>query len=76
MIIWQPMDTLEKNILEKLWNENKAPWKNWINISLSKFHTLEFKPLIFIISYSKAKIAIKWSTIVKNYLDHHPNETS
>ena len=27
---WQPMDTLrEKNILEKLWEENKAPWKIW-----------------------------------------------
>ncbi len=27
---WQPMDTLrEKIILEKLWNENKAPWKKW-----------------------------------------------
>ena len=27
---WQPMDTLrDKNNLEKLWNENKAPWKNW-----------------------------------------------
>ena len=28
---WQPMDTLrEKNLLEKLWQENKAPWKTWI----------------------------------------------
>ena len=27
---WQPMDTLrEKNILEQLWIENKAPWKTW-----------------------------------------------
>ena len=27
---WQPMDTLrEKMILEKLWNENRAPWKKW-----------------------------------------------
>ena len=27
---WQPMDTLrEKNLLEKLWLENKAPWKSW-----------------------------------------------
>tara|TARA_A100001035_G_scaffold259315_1_gene236668 strand:+ start:4526 stop:5296 length:771 start_codon:yes stop_codon:yes gene_type:complete len=27
---WQPMDTLrEKVILEKLWNENRAPWKKW-----------------------------------------------
>ena len=27
---WQPMDTLrEKNILEALWNENRAPWKKW-----------------------------------------------
>jgi glucose-1-phosphate cytidylyltransferase len=27
---WQPMDTLrEKNDLEALWNENKAPWKIW-----------------------------------------------
>ena len=27
---WQPMDTLrEKNLLEKLWIENKAPWKCW-----------------------------------------------
>ena len=27
---WQPMDTLrEKNLLEKLWLENKAPWKFW-----------------------------------------------
>ncbi len=27
---WQPMDTLrDKNNLEKLWSENKAPWKNW-----------------------------------------------
>ena len=28
---WQPMDTLrEKNLLETLWLENKAPWKTWI----------------------------------------------
>lgn len=27
---WQPMDTLrDKNLLEKLWRENKAPWKIW-----------------------------------------------
>ena len=27
---WQPMDTLrEKNILDTLWNENRAPWKKW-----------------------------------------------
>ena len=27
---WQCMDTLrEKNLLEGLWNENKAPWKVW-----------------------------------------------
>ena len=27
---WQPMDTLrEKNYLEELWNNGKAPWKNW-----------------------------------------------
>jgi len=27
---WQPMDTLrEKNLLEELWNTNKAPWKQW-----------------------------------------------
>ena len=27
---WQAMDTLrEKNILEELWNSNKAPWKIW-----------------------------------------------
>jgi glucose-1-phosphate cytidylyltransferase len=27
---WQPMDTLrEKNILDKLWIDNKAPWKIW-----------------------------------------------
>ena len=27
---WQPMDTLrEKNLLEKLWESGKAPWKNW-----------------------------------------------
>ena len=27
---WQPMDTLrEKNLLEDLWNKNKAPWKIW-----------------------------------------------
>ncbi len=27
---WQPMDTLrDKNYLEKLWRNNKAPWKKW-----------------------------------------------
>lgn len=27
---WQPMDTLrEKNLLNKLWNAGKAPWKLW-----------------------------------------------
>ena len=27
---WQPMDTLrDKNLLDGLWNENKAPWKIW-----------------------------------------------
>ncbi len=27
---WQPMDTLrDKNYLEDLWNNNKAPWKVW-----------------------------------------------
>ncbi|MEL7544478.1 MAG: glucose-1-phosphate cytidylyltransferase [Pseudomonadota bacterium] len=27
---WQPMDTLrEKNMLERLWAEGKAPWKTW-----------------------------------------------
>lgn len=27
---WQPMDTLrEKNLLEMLWSENRAPWKTW-----------------------------------------------
>tara|TARA_B100001063_G_C16770234_1_gene561157 strand:- start:1118 stop:1891 length:774 start_codon:yes stop_codon:yes gene_type:complete len=27
---WQPMDTLrDKNYLEKLWNDKKAPWKLW-----------------------------------------------
>jgi glucose-1-phosphate cytidylyltransferase len=27
---WQPMDTLrEKNILESLWNQGRAPWKTW-----------------------------------------------
>jgi glucose-1-phosphate cytidylyltransferase len=27
---WQPMDTLrEKNLLEKLWESEKAPWKSW-----------------------------------------------
>lgn len=27
---WQPMDTLrEKNMLEDLWQSNKAPWKSW-----------------------------------------------
>jgi len=27
---WQPLDTLrDKNVLEELWNSNKAPWKVW-----------------------------------------------
>lgn len=27
---WQPMDTLrEKNLLENLWNQNRAPWRVW-----------------------------------------------
>jgi glucose-1-phosphate cytidylyltransferase len=27
---WQPMDTLrEKNLLEQLWKEGRAPWKVW-----------------------------------------------
>jgi glucose-1-phosphate cytidylyltransferase len=27
---WQPMDTLrEKNLLNKLWSEGRAPWKIW-----------------------------------------------
>ena len=27
---WQAMDTLrEKNVLEELWSNNKAPWKTW-----------------------------------------------
>tara|TARA_A100001388_G_scaffold100140_1_gene73036 strand:+ start:129 stop:902 length:774 start_codon:yes stop_codon:yes gene_type:complete len=27
---WQPMDTLrDKNNLEKMWQQNNAPWKNW-----------------------------------------------
>lgn len=27
---WQPMDTLnDRNILEKMWNDGKAPWKVW-----------------------------------------------
>ena len=27
---WQPMDTLrEKNLLEELWQSDKAPWRNW-----------------------------------------------
>jgi len=27
---WRPMDTLrDKNVLEDLWNSNKAPWKLW-----------------------------------------------
>jgi len=27
---WRPMDTLrDKNILNKLWNNNEAPWKMW-----------------------------------------------
>ncbi len=28
---WQPMDTLyDKNILEDLWKNGKAPWKKWV----------------------------------------------
>jgi glucose-1-phosphate cytidylyltransferase len=27
---WQPMDTLkDRNYLEKLWKDEKAPWKVW-----------------------------------------------
>ena len=27
---WQPMDTLrDKNLLEKMWNNEQAPWKIW-----------------------------------------------
>ena len=27
---WKPMDSLkDKNDLNKLWNEKKAPWKVW-----------------------------------------------
>mgnify|MGYP001303872228 FL=1 len=27
---WQPMDTLrDKELLEKLWQDNTAPWKKW-----------------------------------------------
>ena len=27
---WQPMDTLrDKNLLEELWGNGKAPWKKW-----------------------------------------------
>jgi glucose-1-phosphate cytidylyltransferase len=27
---WQPMDTVrDKQVLESLWNEGKAPWKRW-----------------------------------------------
>ena len=27
---WQPMDTLrDKELLEKLWQDDKAPWKKW-----------------------------------------------
>ena len=27
---WQPMDTLrDKELLEKLWKEDRAPWKKW-----------------------------------------------
>ena len=27
---WQCMDTLrEKMLLEKMWQENKAPWRTW-----------------------------------------------
>ena len=28
---WQPMDTLrERNLLEQLWREGRAPWKQWV----------------------------------------------
>ena len=28
---WQPMDTLrDKNLLEKLWTNDQAPWASWI----------------------------------------------
>ena len=28
---WQPMDTLrDKNHLDNLWNQGKAPWKSWV----------------------------------------------
>ncbi len=28
---WQPMDTLrDKNLLEELWNHQRAPWKVWV----------------------------------------------
>jgi glucose-1-phosphate cytidylyltransferase len=28
---WQAMDTLrERNLLEQLWNESRAPWKQWV----------------------------------------------
>ena len=27
---WQPMDTLrDLTYLQKLWDEGRAPWKNW-----------------------------------------------
>lgn len=27
---WQPMDTLrERNLLEQMWKQNRAPWKQW-----------------------------------------------
>ena len=27
---WHPMDTIrDRNVLNRLWNENKAPWKIW-----------------------------------------------
>jgi len=27
---WQPMDTLrDKQVLDELWEEDKAPWKKW-----------------------------------------------
>ena len=30
---WQPMDTLrDKNLLEDLWQSNKAPWKVWDSV--------------------------------------------
>ena len=29
---WHPLDTLrDQKYLQKLWEDNKAPWKNWNN---------------------------------------------